>query len=220
MRHALLLLIAASAGLLPAMPAVAAPPLPARNLVVEVRVVEQSTVQRQGLGAAGGVVLGTTGSTATGGLTVRAGSESVGAESAQRVLVMNGGRAAVRLAEALPLRSVEWAWTGSGSGVSERTVWIDVERGVEVRPSWPGGAEPVRVEITVRGAAPAQQPSAEAARLQASTELLVAPGMWTEVARVREGRRRDAVEGGRDGLVVGTASASSERVVELRVLAP
>jgi len=202
----------------------AAPPLPQRNLVVEARVVERSSADRQGLGAAGGVVVGTGGSTVgAGGVTLRARSEGAAREQVQRVLVLNGGVAMLRVAQLVPLTSVEWVWTEQGAGVAERTLWVDLGRGVEVRPAWPGGQAPAVLEIGIEAADATAAEPARAPRLTARTQVSVPLGEWVPVASVSEGAARSvntARAAAAAGLAVTTGSARSERAIELRVTLP
>jgi hypothetical protein len=199
-------------------PARAEPPLPQRNLVVEARVAERSGADRQGLGAAGGVVVGTSGSTvAAGSLTLRAGSAASSRDQVQRVLVLNGGSAMLRMTQLVPLKSVEWIWTPQGASVSERTLWVDLGRGVEVRPAWPGGQAPVVLEIAIEAADTAAADPAQAPRLTARTQVALPLGEWVPVASFTERATRSATPA---GLTVTTGSARHERGIELRVTLP
>ena len=196
----------------------AAPPLPQRNLVVEARVSEHASAARQGLGAAGGVVVGTAGSTVTAGsLTLRAGSETAARDQLQRVMVINGGVATLRMAQLVPLKSVEWVWTPRGAGVAERTLWVDLGRGIEVRPAWPGGSAPVVLELMIEAADASADDPARAPRLSARTQVALALDEWVPVASFSEGVARSA---GPLGLTVSAGSARSERRIELRVTLP
>ena len=212
----------------------AGPPLPQRNLAVEARVVESSALDRQTLAGGSTVVVGTGGSTQPAG-SVRAGTDSHRNDSVQRVLVLNGGRATVRLSQWLPLRSAEWVWAGRGSGAGSSTVWVDIGQGLTVRPAWPGGNQPVRAEVAVestarddtRGAFDRQRPAgadASLPRLSVSTELALPLGEWVTVAQLfddSDGTARGSVAGGSGGGVVSsTRTLRREQTVQLRITAP
>jgi hypothetical protein len=215
--------------------AAAAPPLPQRNLVVEARVVDRSAGELQSIGG-GSVVIGTGGSTARGGdFGVRAGSDTQRADSVQRVMVLNGGRTTVRLSQWLPLRTAEWVWAGRGLGVGVGTVWVDIGQGMTVRPSWPGGSQPVIAEVAVESAGRSDaaglqdrnRPGANDASvpsLALSTELALPLGEWVTVAQL-SGDSSSTVRGGGvggsgGGVVSSTRSLQREQSVQLRVTLP
>ena len=167
--------------------------------------------------------------------SVRAGTDSHRNDSVQRVLVLNGGRATVRLSQWLPLRSAEWVWAGRGSGAGSSTVWVDIGQGLSVRPAWPGGNQPVRAEVAVestarddtRGAVDRQRPAgadASLPRLSVSTELALPLGEWVTVAQLfddSDGTARGSVAGGSGGGVVSsTRTLRREQTVQLRITAP
>jgi hypothetical protein len=218
-------LTAAAAG-----PVAAGPPLPQRNLAVEARIIDSSVLERQTLGG-GSVTVGTGGSTQTaGGVAVRAGTDTQRGDSVQRVLVLNGGRATIRLSQWLPLRSTEWVWAGAGRGAGGGTVWVDIGQGLAVRPSWPGGNQPARAEVAVESAGRNDRRStpgaadASAPRLAVSTELSMPLGEWVSVAQMFDDSSSTAggvgIGGGSSGVVTSTRSLRRELNVQLRVTAP
>jgi hypothetical protein len=98
-------------------------------------------------------------------------ARSSGGDVAQ-VIVLNGAPASLRVSQRVPLPTSEWAWGGRDAGVAQSRVWIDVGRGFQVQPSWPGGQRPVALEIraeTVDGTT-------------AQTKLSVPLGEWVEFA--------------------------------------
>ncbi len=209
--------------LLPAMAALpvargAAAGAPGHNLVVEARVVERGSAVRQGLTGAGGVVTGTVGSTvAAGSRVLRAGAAETAHEQTQRVLVVNGGSAVLRLARWLPLESVEWVWTPQGGAAAQRTVWVDVSQGLQVRPSWPGAQAPVLLDLAVEAADAASAEGARAPRMAVRTQVAAALGEWVPVAGVsQEGTAAAAAP----GVTVATSRSRSERSIEVRVTLP
>jgi hypothetical protein len=215
LRHAGLL-AAAPWTMLPAAPrSLAQDALPRTNLVVEARVA--STSQQRDAAAQGGVVVGTVdGARAGAAVVAGAGTHRRGDEQLQRVLVLNGARATLRLARLAPLRSAEWVWTGRGAGVAQQVLWVDTGRGFEVRPSWPGGDAQVQLDLAVEATASL---AADAPRTLVQTQILVALDEWTPVARVGSsaGSRGVASTG---GTVLSTRTLEREVVVEVRVGLP
>jgi len=154
-----------------AMPALAAPPQV--NLWVEMRAVQNDEVQA--MQAQGSVVVGTRGSAvARGDVTVRTARET--ADDTAQVLVLNGGSGALRVSRLLALPTAEWAWGGAGAGVAQERQWIDVGRGFQVRPAWPGGDMPVTIEISAESAG----------RTAVQTRLALPAGEWTTFARTAQ----------------------------------
>lgn len=197
------------------------PPLPPRNLSVEARIDEQSLAERQSAGASGGVVIDSRGGTSVqGGVTLRAGSDAAGSRQVQRVLVLNGGRATLRLSTLTPLPTLELAWIGRTTGVGGQVTWVDVGSGLVVRPSWPGGQAPVRVEVEIesgsrRGDPRGMQRGIETTRVQ--TELSLPLDVWVTVADVSESAS-DSTSAG--GFGAATSSMRASRSLQLRVTAP
>jgi hypothetical protein len=207
----------------------AGPPLPQRNLSVEARFTEQSLAERQAAGAAGGVVIDSRGNTTVqGGVTLRAGSDAAGNEQVQRVLVLNGGRATLRLSTLTPLPTLELVWSGRTSGSAGQVTWVDVGSGLAVRPSWPGGQAPVRVEVEVEsgnqrglqrdhqvGLQRGLERGIDTARVQ--TELSLPLDVWVTVADVSESGSSSMSSG---GLGASTRSLRGSRSLQLRITAP
>lgn len=193
-------------------PAQAAPPQ--RNLSVEMRVTEDlADAQRQAQGA---VRIDSRGH-ASGTAVVRSGSTVQASGATQRVLVLNGGRATLRLAQGLPLNDVEVVWTPWGPGAALRTQWVELVNGMEVRPLWPGGDAPVTLEIAAQSAGRAAVPNA-GQPLPPQTTLFTTVqlplGEWVEVAQL-QGRQSTVSSGG-----FGAATSSRERSLQVRVSLP
>jgi len=64
-----------------------------------------------------------------------------------QVIVLNGAQASLRVSQRVALPTGEWAWGGREAGFAQSRVWLDVNRGFQVQPSWPGGKRPVTLEI-------------------------------------------------------------------------
>lgn len=195
----------------------AAPPL--RNLSVEMRVSEdQFEAQRS---AQGSVSIGSRGRADAGGsVVVGSTSSRQGLDATQRVLVLNGGRATLRMAQGLLVDDTEIWWTPWGPGAAVRSQWVELSNGMEVRPQWPGGDAPVTLEVAAQRSAPVvPAPQGTRAALPAQwtvvTTVLAPLGEWVTVAQVA-GRQSSTVSGGG----FGASTASRQRELQVRVSLP
>jgi hypothetical protein len=203
--------------LLGAVAAQAAPPLPQRNLSVEMRVSDDSADSRRDAAAGATVTIGSSGRVdAAGAASVRSGSQRQGLGSVQRVLVLNGGRASLRLAQGLTLDDTEVFWTPWGPGAAVRSQWIELVNGMEVAPRWPGGDAPVTLEIAAQSAGRATQNSRQALPPQLSTFTTVQVPLaeWVEVAQLQS--RQSSVS--RSGF--SAATSARQRSLQVRVSLP
>lgn len=190
---------------------------PQRNLSVEMRVSDdQADAQRD---AQGSVTIGSRGGRPNvgGSVTVQAGSSRQASDSTQRVLVLNGGRATLRLAQGLQVDDTEVWWTPWGPGATVRSQWVELVNGMEVSPRWPGGNAPVTLEIAAQSAGRATPNSGQPLPPQASvfTTVQVPMGEWVEVARM-QGRQSTVSSGGG----FGAATSSRQRSLQVRVSLP
>lgn len=192
---------------------------PQRNLSVEMRASDdQADAQRDAQG------LATIGSRsgrvdADASVTVRAGSSRQASDATQRVLVLNGGRATLRLAQGLQVDNTEVWWTPWGPGAAVRSQWVELVNGMEVQPRWPGGDAPVLLEIAAQSAGRATPNSGQPLPPQANvfTTVQVPMGEWVEVARV-QGRQSTTSSGSGGGF--GAATSSRRRSLQVRVSLP
>jgi hypothetical protein len=187
-----------------------------RNLAVEMRVSEdQADVQRD---AQGSVSIGSRGGRVNAGssVTVQAGSSRQATDATQRVLVLNGGRATLRLSQGLQVDDAEVWWTPWGPGAAVRSQWVELVNGMEVQPRWPGGDAPVTLEIAAQSAGRATPNSGQPLPPQTSvlTTVQVPMGEWVEVARL-QGRQSSVSSGG-----FGAATSSRQRSLQVRVSLP
>jgi hypothetical protein len=163
--------------------AAAADTLPARNLLVEWRVSAAATDQRD----SGAIVLRSDGSGTRAGVSVDTRSGERSRDGVQRVLVLNGASATLRLTQAVPWQFVQAAWdrgpasSPRGQGVALGTQWIESGQGLQVQPRWPGGAAPVTVELHAESAAPSADGSAAREQLHATLQLPM--NQWVAVAQ-------------------------------------
>jgi hypothetical protein len=189
---------------------------PQRNLSVEMRVSDdQADAQRD---AQGSVTIGSRGGRvdAGGSVVVQAGSSRQGMGATQRVLVLNGGRATLRLAQGLPVDDTEVWWTPWGPGAAVRSRWVELVNGMDVQPRWPGGDAPVTLEIAAQSAGRATPNSGQPLPPQANlfTTVQVPLGEWVEVAQLQS--RQSTVS--RSGF--SAATASRQRSLQVRVSLP
>ena len=214
----------------------AGPPLPQINLNVEARISEQSVTERQAAGATGGVVIDSRGATSVqGGVTLRAGSSEAASQQVQRVLVLNGGRATLRLSTLTPLPTLELVWSGRTTGAAGQVSWVDVGSGLTVRPSWPGGQAPVRVEVEIESGNDRRtdrgfqsgnqgdkqssiQSGVETTRVQ--TELSLPLGVWVTVADVSEAASTGTSAGGFGAATSSSRGSRGSRSLQLRITVP
>lgn len=194
----------------------AAPPL--RNLSVEMRISDdQADAQRD---ARGDVTVGNRGGRPVvgGSVTVQSGSSRQAMDATQRVLVLNGGRATLRLAQGLQIDDTEVWWTPWGPGVAVRSQWVELVNGMEVQPNWPGGDAPVLLEISAQSAGRARPDPGRPLPPQASvlTTVQVPMGDWVEVAQVQG--RQSTASGGGGGF--GASTSSRQRSLQVRVSLP
>ena len=191
---------------------------PQRNLSVEMRVSdEQSDAQRE---AQGSVTVGSRGGRASAGgaVTLQSASTRHMSDAVQRVLVLNGGRATLRLAQGLQLDDTEVWWTPWGAGAAVRSQWVELVNGMEVQPRWPGGDAPVRLEIAAQSGGRATHRSGQPLPPQASvfTTVQLPMGEWVEVARLQGRQSASTVSSGG----FGAATSSRQRSLQVRVSLP
>lgn len=218
--HRLLLLPALLLGL-----GASAAAQPRQNLLVELRWVESGISGAAVAGVRqGAVVVGTGGSVSTrsGGLTLSTRRVEEDISTQQQVLVLNGGTASVMLAE---VELLQWLDYGvslrsmGGGGANERpetrarieaqsrSLPVERRRGFAISPSWPGGQQPVRVELR------ALSPSGQTGETEIFSTVQVPLGQWLTVAR-RGGqlqRSESGVISSRD------AEQQTQRELQLRV---
>lgn len=199
--------------------------LPLRNLLIEVRQGEdvQGSVTRQG--ATGSVTITSSprsSSNVSGAASVHSGrtDSTRHGDTAQQVLVLNGGRAAVRLGQTHALQWYQVAWNGrDGPTLLPSTLIVEAGRGVVVHPRWPGGDHPVTLEVTAESSrlpttpGDASGPVREAA--SASTTVQLPLGEWVTVAGTAEtfSQQDQRAWSSRE------ASHHERRVVQIRVTA-
>lgn len=91
-------------------------PLPLRNLLVEVRQGEASTLAQRSAGIDGARVEigGTSGTRGSVDAQLDARSRTSSGQATQQLLVLNGGSAELNLGTSTPLQWLSWVWTPNG----------------------------------------------------------------------------------------------------------
>lgn len=194
----------------------AAAPLPVRNLVVEMRIVDDEAAVQRGAAAGAAVTIGSRGRVDGGAAVVVQGrTQNQMQDQQQRVLVLNGARATLRLSQGQRLDDTEVAWTPWGPAAAVRSQWVELVNGMDVWPRWPGGSAPVTLEIAAQstGRATPNAVPLPPPQLNTLTTVQAPLGEWVEVARLQ--RRQAAVASG-----FGAATASGQRSLQVRVSLP
>ncbi|MCM5682859.1 hypothetical protein M8A51_25320 [Schlegelella sp. S2-27] len=203
----------------------AQPGLPQRNLRIELRQGDQTELARQGASASGSVVISSHRTVnAQGGVTVHTTRrESVTrGDGTQQVLVLNGGRAGIRLAQQQPLQWYQVIWNArDGATLVPSKVMLEAGRGFTVQPRWPGGGEPVTVEIAAESSrfndptsGMQDRPLREGGTTL--TRVQVPLGEWVTIADTLE--EQHTIE--RGNWSSAEARGSRRSVVQMRVTAP
>ncbi len=201
--------------------------LPLRNLLVEVRQVDEGSTSVQGGGVdRAAVIVGSDGHVSGGAdvgwqSSTRQRQDSI----AQQLRVLNGGRASMRLGQSVPLQWWQAYVTPQGVQVAPTTVFTEAGKGFSVRPSWPGGNAPVTVEVQTElsrsrdpnltiGGDPNNGASSET--FTTLTTLQFPLGEWVTVASSGQ----DGSSSERGVLSTRDVGRSRQIVVQMRVTAP
>lgn len=197
--------------------------LPQRNLLVEVRQGDEASFTVSGAGVGGGeVVIGSDGQVSgRAGVQVESRRRDGASGSTQQVRVLNGGRAGVRLAQAMPLQWWEVVVTPRGPQLVGQTAWAEAARGFAVLPRWPGGEAPVTVEIQAESGSvsppgalqPLGQPPAAVDSARTLTTVQLPLREWVTIASSAEADS----ERSRGVLSSREAQRGRRWVVQLRV---
>ncbi len=173
----------------------AAAQLPQRDLVLELREIEEGSA---------GYVVGT--------------RPQVPLMAPQQLQVRNGSQARLSFAQTTPLQwvqSVQAQGALTGAGVQQGLIWLQAGQSLQLRPRWPGGRQPATVEIEVQTASVQQQPGRELPtqeRSSLATTVQAPLGQWVTMAR--SGRSTPP------GSYSSDAGTQRPRLLQLRVTAP
>ncbi|MCW7539517.1 hypothetical protein OOT46_16870 [Aquabacterium sp. A7-Y] len=192
--------------------------LPVRNLLVEVRQGDAAQLSQQSLGGAGGVSVSTS-RRVEGGVTVTTTRRetSRSGQLGQQVMVLNGGRAGIRLSQSRPLQFYQVAWSArEGAVLQPSTLIVEAGRGFSVLPRWPGGDAPVQVEIEAESARLDEAGGGVREGSSTRTTLQLPLGEWVTIASSGEDEQSRE-----QGLLSSRDARGSRHVqVQMRVSAP
>jgi len=200
--------------LLTSLPLLAAAAPPAVHLVVEWRWVDSNLPPAaQAAVRDGAVVIGTAGSVSPRGPgVITSTAQPPAPQPGQRVIVLNGQRAGVRLTTREPLQWVDMAVEidpAAGPASAPRRIYASPRSGerrssqdFSVTPTWPGGRAPVRVEFDI---------SDDGQALQSTLQLPME--RWQTVARSGSA----ASPASKGTLSSADAAGRPERELQLRV---
>ncbi len=171
---------------IPTAAAVAAPPpLPPVNLVVQIRIVSEADI------APGDSA--TTTSTLSAprqGHSHGTSTLNTQADESRELRVLNGESASFRWSQAVPFQWMQAATAGATgangarAGIVNAVTWLQAGQALWVQPRWPGGDQPVRLEVRLDsdriGERPGDLPATSSR--QSDTTLSVPMGRWTTLA--------------------------------------
>jgi hypothetical protein len=183
--------------------------MPAVELRVDVRVIDEAK-------AAG-----------HGDYTVNTRGAAVPPTEALQLQVHNGQRGTVQLGRALPVQWLQGAARGAAASapaeragaVAYAVTWVSAGQSLSVRPQWAGGDSPVRVELqftlsTLQPAPAAPLPGT--GTLQAASTLRVPLGVWTSFAAT--GSPQAEAQPGRASTL--SLADSGRQLLQVRVTLP
>jgi hypothetical protein len=179
----------------PAAAPLARPALPVRDLVLELRQIEEGSA---------GYVVGT--------------RPQAPLMAPQQLQVRNGSQARLSWGQAIPMQwvqSVNAAGPMMGAGVKQGLTWLQAGQTVMVRPRWSGGKQAASVDIEVQTASVESRPGAELPTQQRGelvTTVQAPLGQWVTLARSGQGMPQ--------GSYRSDAATQRPRLLQLRVTAP
>ncbi len=187
--------------------------LPLRNLQIEVRQVRGSSQSGSQLQAQGGVTLSPGQSGANVQINAQDSQRDSNRDLVQRVLVLNGRQAAIRLGNSVPLRLVQTVVQGGVLRVISGSVLVDANSGFSARPVWRGGNS-AELELAAGQSArggPGAYPPGAISSSSTDTVLSLPLGEWVTVAQ-----SDDALSGSSSQLG-GSAQSNSREALRVEV---
>ncbi|MDB5846632.1 MAG: hypothetical protein JWP29_384 [Rhodoferax sp.] len=137
----------------------------------------------------------------------------------QQVLVKNGEKATLRMAQAMPVKWLQSAAAQSGrsdgAAVSYGLVWMEAGQAFTVTPRWPGGKQAASVQIEVASASVDASTGAELPnqqRSQLSTTISAPLGQWVTVASTGGDPQKK-------GVYSSNAANDGKQLIQVRVQA-
>jgi hypothetical protein len=134
----------------------------------------------------------------------------------QQVLVRNGEKATLRMAQSLPVKWTQAVTQGGrreGAGVRYGLVWMEAGQGFTVTPRWPGGRQPATLQIEVTSASVDASSGAELPsqrRSEVATTLSAPLGQWVTVAST-------GGDAAANGVYSSRGSGDARQLIQLRV---
>jgi len=183
--------------------------LPLRNLQIEVRHIEQDNASRERLDASVAARLQAGQSSAAIGIDAQSHQSSRSGTARQRVLVLNGRRAAIVLGQAVPLRLLRTVWHNGIWRTVPGTLWLPAGSGFEALARWDGSSM-VELELSAsrsRGAAA----GGGVDNASTSSTLMLPLGEWMTIAQ--SDQDQDSQQSG----LVGQGRSSSQTRLEVQV---
>jgi hypothetical protein len=166
-------------------PAVAAPPaLPAVDLIFQVRVISEAELAAED-------AAGRTPDRTQQGLDISSAGQVPVSTRTQEIRVLNGQQAEVSWSQALPFQWLQGAQrrglsgTATHGGIVNALIWLRAGQSLSVQPRWPGGSDPVRVDLRLQTQNVGERRGAEVPTSgeQAWASTLSVPlGEWTTFA--------------------------------------
>ncbi|QTN29536.1 hypothetical protein HZ993_06880 [Rhodoferax sp. AJA081-3] len=143
----------------------------------------------------------------------------------QQVRVRNGEKASLQINQSMPMQWVQKiesqsatlsaAGTSASSnsgGVTQAVTWMESGQSLTVKPQWPGGKLPVKIEIEVQSSAVDERTSADlpATQRQRYTSTVSAPlNRWVTIA--------SSGKPARAGSYSSAGSSDGRRLMQIRV---
>ncbi len=146
----------------------------------------------------------------------------------QSVNVHNGEKAMLTVSKAMPMQWVQSisvqntalsasgiSASSTGGSVKNGLVWLETGQSLKVQPSWPGGKQPVSVEIDVQTAGFGQRNGTELpdqSHSQLVTTVSLPLGQWVTIA--------SSGSSPEPGVYSSQSASNHRRLLQLRVMAP
>lgn len=179
---------------------------PKRDLTVELRQIEEG---RDAARSGGRYSAGSSGAF---------NADAASAWEPQMVQVRNGEKATLRLGDSQPMQwtqSVQAAGAQNGAAAQQGLAWMDGGQSLSVLPKWPGGNQPVTLELEVQRSQVDMRMGADLpkqTRASLSTTVTAPLAQWVTIAA--SGRPA------REGSYSSESSQQVRRLLQVRVMAP
>ncbi len=190
----------------------AAQPLPLRNLMIEVRQVQNSSRDTSGITGGGVVTLGSGGQSGINGqLQIQQRSQTQSASTGQLALVLNGRSTRIALGSSVPFRVYQTYFRNGQRVLGQGTVLLDAGTGFSATPRW-DGSDVVEIEISAQQALSASsQTMGVSPQASMGSTVIVPLGEWSTIAQSEQsGSSSDRGLG-------GAGNSANQSSVEMQV---